>query len=150
MSICLCHSHRHIVFLSLMQACHEVSKQYFFTEWDCQPHTQTPTPNPQPGGPGHPLLSGSITFDLSGMGDPTSSCATTSIALRIIWPHKLHCYVKVGMPSGGMTVICTNILTFIFDNLYSMLYMSSTLVAPSGWLQFAGKTCRSFKNQLCS
>jgi hypothetical protein len=40
-----------------------------------------------------------ITFDLSGMGDSTSSYASASIALRIIWPRKPHHYVKVGIPS---------------------------------------------------
>ena len=30
-------------------------------------------PNPQPGGPGYPLLSGAITFDLSSKSGPTSS-----------------------------------------------------------------------------
>jgi hypothetical protein len=41
----------------------------------------SPTPNPQPGGPGCPFLSGVITFDLSGMGAPASSCATAGTAL---------------------------------------------------------------------
>ena len=40
-------------------------------------------------------------LDLSGMGGPTSSNATASIALRIIWPRKPHHYVKVGIPSVG-------------------------------------------------
>jgi len=31
-----------------------------------------------------------ITFDLCGLGDPTSSYATASIALRIIGPRKPH------------------------------------------------------------
>jgi hypothetical protein len=30
--------------------------------------------------------------------------ATTSIALEIMWPHKPHHYVKVGIPSGGSNV----------------------------------------------
>jgi hypothetical protein len=36
-----------------------------------------------------------ITFDMSGMGDLTSSYATASIALRIVSPRKPHHYVKV-------------------------------------------------------
>jgi hypothetical protein len=40
----------------------------------------------------------------------------------------------------GMTLLCINILAFIFDSLYSMLYMPSTLIAPRNWLQFAAKT----------
>jgi len=46
-----------------------------------------------------------ITFDLSGLGDPDSSYATAGLALRIIWTHKPHHYVKVGTPSGGETII---------------------------------------------
>jgi len=30
--------------------------------------------------------------------------ATASIALRIMWPHKPHHYVKVGTPSGGLNI----------------------------------------------
>jgi len=40
-----------------------------------------------------------------------------------------------------MTLICINILPFIFDNLYSMLCMSTILVAHWGWLQSAAETC---------
>jgi len=43
-----------------------------------------------------------ITFDLSGLGDRASSYPTAGLALRIIWPHKPHHYVKVGTPSGGL------------------------------------------------
>jgi hypothetical protein len=42
-----------------------------------------------------------ITFDLSGMGGPTSSYATAGIALRIISPLKPSHYFKVETPSGG-------------------------------------------------
>jgi hypothetical protein len=42
-----------------------------------------------------------IIFDLSVMGDPTTSYATISIALRIIQLCKPHHYVKVGISSGG-------------------------------------------------
>jgi len=44
-----------------------------------------------------------ITFDLSGLGDTSSSYATAGLALRIIWSHKPHHYVKVVTPSGGIT-----------------------------------------------
>jgi hypothetical protein len=36
------------------------------------------------------LLVWMIPFDLSGLGDPTSSYASAGIALRVIWPHKPH------------------------------------------------------------
>ena len=42
-----------------------------------------------------------ITFDMSICGDPASSYATAGLALRIIWPHKPHHYVKVEAPSVG-------------------------------------------------
>ena len=62
-----------------------------------------PLPNPQAGGPGYRFLSGSFTFGLSDVEEPTSSYAAISIALRInlathasplhqssdmfVWPH---------------------------------------------------------------
>jgi len=39
--------------------------------------------------------------NLSGMGGPTSSYATASLALRMIWPLKPHHYVIVEIPFGG-------------------------------------------------
>jgi hypothetical protein len=47
------------------------------------------------------LLVWIIPFDVSSMGGPTSSYATAGLALRVIWPHKPHHYVKVETPSGG-------------------------------------------------
>jgi hypothetical protein len=59
--------------LQLLLQLLKVSQQLkLFTGWGRQP-------NPQPGG-----QVWIITFDLSGMGDSTSSYATTGIALRII------------------------------------------------------------------
>jgi hypothetical protein len=81
----------------LSEACHEVLKQYFFFKgWGCQPHAQPATWRTRAS-----LFWGVITFDLSGMGGPSSSYATATIALGISWPHKPHHYVKVGGPSGG-------------------------------------------------
>jgi hypothetical protein len=57
------------------------------------------TPNPQLGGTRYPFLSGSSPFDLHCMGGPTNSYATASTAVRIIWPHKPHHYVKVSIIS---------------------------------------------------
>jgi len=64
----------------------------FLTRWGCQPHVQTPI--------WVSLLVWVITFDISGMGGPTSSNATVSIALRVIWPCKPYHYIKVGIPQG--------------------------------------------------
>jgi hypothetical protein len=64
--------------------------------------TVSPMPNPKPGRPGYSVLSGSsITFDLSGMGNLTSSYATTSTALRIIAACKPHHYTQAGIPLVG-------------------------------------------------
>jgi hypothetical protein len=56
MFCCLCHSRRRALFLSLSQACHEVSKQY---DTFLRGEVVSPTPNPQPGGPGYFFFSGS-------------------------------------------------------------------------------------------
>jgi hypothetical protein len=70
------------------------------------PHAQPPTWRARVS-----LFVWIITFDLSGMGDPTSSYATAGIALRIIWPRKLHHYVKAGIPTGGnIWLLLTKIL----------------------------------------
>jgi hypothetical protein len=34
--------------------------------------------------------------------------ATASIALGIMWPHKPHLYVKVGIPSGGKNAVASS------------------------------------------
>jgi hypothetical protein len=62
----------------------------------CQPHAQPPTWRAKVS-----LFVWIITFDLSGMGDPTSSYATAGIALRITRPRKPHHYVKGEIPTGG-------------------------------------------------
>ena len=72
------------------------SEHRFFSRVGSSPHAQPPTSRTRVS-----LFVWAITFDLSGLGDPASSCATAGIALRIIWPHKPHHYVKVGTPSGG-------------------------------------------------
>jgi hypothetical protein len=51
----------------------------FFMGWGCQPHAQPPTWRSRVS-----LFVWVITFDLCGMGDPISSYATASKALRII------------------------------------------------------------------
>jgi hypothetical protein len=56
------------------------------------------TPNAQSEGPGYPSSSG---FYLSGMGGPTSSYATTDIALRVSGALKPHHHDKVETPSVG-------------------------------------------------
>jgi hypothetical protein len=56
------------------------------------------SPNPQSGGPEY----------LSGMGGSTSSHATAGIALKVVWPHKPHHYVKVETPE--VVIEASNIL----------------------------------------
>ena len=58
------------------------------------------TPNPQPGEPGYPFLSGSSPLTCLAWEALPVAYATTSIALGIIWPHKPHYYAKIGIPSG--------------------------------------------------
>jgi len=91
-----------------------------FAEWDCQPHAQ-----PQSWRTRVSRFVWVITFDLSGTWCHTSSITTASIALRIIWPHKPHHYVKVGIPSVGCNnyknvSIVTNIQnkTLHFRNIF--------------------------------
>jgi hypothetical protein len=72
----------------------------FFTVRGHQPLAQ-----PQTWRTRVPLLVWIIPFDLSCLGDLTSSYATSGIALRVIWPHKPCHYVKVETPSGGFLVI---------------------------------------------
>jgi hypothetical protein len=79
--------------VDVSEAWFQVSRHLYFLRWEIV----SLSPNPQPGGPGY-----LIPFDLSGMGGSTSSYATAGIALRVIWPHKSHHYVKVETPSGGM------------------------------------------------
>jgi hypothetical protein len=71
-----------------------------------------------------------ITFDLSGMGDPASSYATAGIALRIIWPRKLHHYVKVEIPSVGSFLII-NILSYLHISRRSGSYTNSNFERPT-------------------
>jgi hypothetical protein len=61
----------------------------------------SPKLNPQPGGPGYPFLSGSSPLNCQAWGALPVAYATASIALGIVWPHKPHHYVKVGIPSRG-------------------------------------------------
>jgi hypothetical protein len=72
------------------------STNIFFTGWGFQPHAQPPTWRTRVS-----LFVWVITFDLSGKWYHTNSVTTASTAIRIIWPHKHHHYVKVGIPSVG-------------------------------------------------
>jgi hypothetical protein len=75
----------------------KVSQQLkLLTGWGRQPHAQHPTRRARVT-----IFDWIITFDLSGMGYPTSSYATAGTALRIISPRKPHHYVKVGIPTGA-------------------------------------------------
>jgi hypothetical protein len=67
-----------------------------FTAWGRHPHAQPPTWRTRVS-----LFVWVIPFDLSSLGDPVRNYASAGLALRIIWPHKPHHYVKVLTPSGG-------------------------------------------------
>jgi hypothetical protein len=70
----------------------------FSPRWGHHPHAQSPTWRTRVS-----LFVWIITFDLSGLGDPASSCVTAGLALRIIWPHKPHHHIKVETLSRGVT-----------------------------------------------
>jgi len=92
----------------------------FFTVWGCYP-----TPNPQRGGPGYPFLSGSSPLTCLAWKALPVAYATASIALRIMWPHKPHHYVKVGTPSGGFILKPISILlSHLILRLQSTLFPS--------------------------
>jgi hypothetical protein len=81
----------------------KVSQQLrLFTGWGRQSHSQPPTWRARVS-----LFVWIITFDLAGMGDPTSSYATAGIALRIIRPRKPHHYVKLWISTGGEDLAIT-------------------------------------------
>jgi hypothetical protein len=84
-----------------------------------QPHHQPPTWRTRV-----PLLVWVTTFDLSGTWCHSSSITTASTALRIIWPHKPHHYVKVEIPSVGSHKIQ---ILFVFKSYiilhFNALYM---------------------------
>ena len=71
-----------------------------------------------------------ITFDLSGLGDPASSCATAGLALRIIWPHKPNHYHKAGRSSGGCYILVDY---FAYGQNLCFLYMDSVLEYTVVW-----------------
>jgi hypothetical protein len=67
-----------------------VSEQLIFMVWGCQPHAQPPTWRSRVS-----LFVWLLPLDLSDVGDPTSSYATASIALRISGALKPHHHSKV-------------------------------------------------------
>jgi hypothetical protein len=73
---------------------------------------------------GGSLLVWVITFNHSGMGDPTSSKATAGTALWILCPHKTSHYYKVKTPSGGFFSTTSEVPRTIFSvsPLYSKVY----------------------------
>jgi hypothetical protein len=91
-----CHFRLHFGVSVRLQSWKTCQQLRLFTGWGLP--TQRPMPNLEDQ---DILFCLDNHFDLSSMGDTTSSYATASIALRIIWPRKPHRYVKVGIPAGG-------------------------------------------------
>ena len=81
MSNFLCHNHHHAIFLSVIWGLSWGFKTLLFYRWGCQPCVEPPTWKA-----GISFFVWVITFDLSGLGYPTSSYTTASVALRVIWP----------------------------------------------------------------
>ena len=71
-----------------------VSEQIIFMVWGC-----SPTPNPQPGGPGYPFSSGSSPLTYLAWEALPVAYATASIALGLIWP-LIPLHYRVGITSG--------------------------------------------------
>jgi hypothetical protein len=57
----------------------------------------SPTPNPQPGGPGYLFLLGSSPLTCLAWEALPVAFTTASIALGIMWPYKPHHYIKLGI-----------------------------------------------------
>ena len=96
-----------------------------FTGWGCQPHAQPPTWRTRVS-----LFVWVNTFDLSGTWCHTSSVTTASTALRIIWPHKPHHYVKVGITfRWGETL--TKMFQFHKSSKYNTEFQKHLQVTPS-------------------
>jgi len=80
------------------------------------------TPNPQPGGPGYPFLSGSSPLTCLAWEALPVAYATTSVALGIIWPHKPRYCAKVGIPSeGAASSMCFT--SVLFQHIYRNRYL---------------------------
>jgi hypothetical protein len=91
----------------------------FFTVIGRQPLAQPPTWRTRIS-----LLVRIIPFDLSGLGDPTSSYATAGIALRVILPRKPHHYVKVETLSGGNFCYFLNFIKIIGRSVFCVYQLS--------------------------
>jgi hypothetical protein len=70
-----------------------------FTVWGCQPHAQPPIWRTRVS-----LFVWLLPLDVSGLGGPTSCCATASVALRVSGALKPHHHDKVGIASVGVTL----------------------------------------------
>ena len=130
-----------VVYLRIVLSPEQASHTWVFPNKDfLQGGVVSTSPNPQAGGPplvGRPWLL--IQF------------------IRSYPPYRrLFLYPQPeDVPCRGdrdlwMTLICINILPFIYDSLYGMLYMCSTTVAPWRWLQFCSRNLWEHSNQLCS
>ena len=62
-------------------------------------------PNPHPGGPGYPFLSGSSPLTCLAWEALPVAYTTASIALWTIQPHKSNHYTKVGIRSGDTVTV---------------------------------------------
>jgi hypothetical protein len=81
------------------------------------------TPNPQPGGAGYPFLSGSSPLTCQAWEALPVAYTTASIALGIMWPHKPHHYIKVGIPSGGSSISRCKLTVTVFEGQWKTEFM---------------------------
>ena len=104
------HHHHHHRLYSLGWALALASAWGFVTIFFLQCEVVSLTPNPQPGGPGYPFLSGSSSLTCLAWEARPVAYVTASITLGIIWPHKPQHCAKVGIPSGGLLEVWLRII----------------------------------------
>ena len=135
---CLCHSCCCTTFLSLTWGMSFGSERILF--YGKRLSATCPTPNLE----SHVIAFCVITFDLSGIGDPINSCAATSVALRVIWPHKPHHCISIGYLCGEtfeslhflLMYYFFKVLFFAFKvNVTVMLY-AVTFNLTGGWIKY--------------
>jgi hypothetical protein len=110
-------------FFSPSEADYVVSEQFSFYSVRLLPHAQPPAWRTRVS-----LFVWPLPLDLSGMGDPTSSYATTGIALRVSGALKPHHLDKVETPLVGLVFIC----------LFLILLLNDAVSIETVWFQWYG------------
>jgi len=104
-----------------------VAVMFCFMRWGCKHHTERPTWRNRV-----PILVGVSAFHLSSMRGPTSSYATASLPVRVIWPHKPHHYIRVVIPLLGsdMASACKWCCPLVLSIIITFSSSSSSFSSP--------------------